>query len=521
MVFQVDPQSVENATYLWVAETVLRKHGRPLKAPEIVSFGIEDGLFADRQISRTPQKSMQARLSIDILEKGAESKFLRTGRGLFFLRDMLAGLSRPEDQEYTAVRRQPTPPSENVLTVGKRGYEDVLDFQGIDVLHAGRLRKLLSSPHLTYMPRTLAEMSNEYKQFVTYTIIQDQTRVLCFRRGQYNRAASFLRGALCIGFGGHVTENDLNIFTYQDKGIKANAAREIAEEIRFQNGRPNIDPSTIEMLGLLNDDSSDVGLRHLAVVLRYWVQNPNDWASPMRGEASVSQLRWVDLQRSKINLLDFEYWSQLCLRKFYTPSVTARPAYRIVHRSHLQQDHILCVVGTIGSGKSIATQCFKSQAGYIELNSGLILARLMGIPPIPQTPREQFQESAQAFISGDLGPTVLAYALLEEAKRIGSSRIVIDGVRHPATLKALRDRAKRPVVVLYIHTPPDVAYELYTLREAPKDALTPAKFTAIQNAPVESMVRYLIDEADAVVYNWFGVEDYRFVVKELIADLRL
>jgi predicted NUDIX family phosphoesterase/dephospho-CoA kinase len=364
-------------------------------------------------------------------------------------------------------------------------------------------------------------MNNEYKQFVTYTIIQDQTRVLCFRRGQYNRAASFLRGALCIGFGGHVTENDLNIFTYQDQGIKANAAREIAEEIRFKSGRPDIDPSAIEVLGLLNDDSSDVGLRHLAVVLRYWVLNPHDWVSPRRGEASVSQLRWLDLQRSTINLLDFEYWSQLCLRKFYTSSVTARPAYRIVHRSHFQQDHILCVVGTIGSGKSIATQCFKSEAGYIEVNSGQILARLMGVPPIPQTPRKQFQESAQAFISSDLGPTVLACAILEEAKRMGSSRIVIDGVRHPATLKALRDNAKRPVVVLYIHTPPDVSYELYTLREAPKDTLTPAEFMAIQNAPVESMVRYLIDDADAIVYNWFGVDDYRFVVKELIADLRL
>jgi predicted NUDIX family phosphoesterase len=521
MVFQDDPQSVESATYLWAAETVLRKHGRPLKEHEIVSFGIEDGLFADRQISRTPQKSMQARLSIDILEKGAESKFLRTGRGLFFLRDMLAGLSRSEAREYTAIRRQPTPPSENVLTVGKKGYQGNLDFQGIDVLHADRLRKLLSSPYLAYMPRTQAEMNNEYKQFVTYTIIQDQTRVLCFRRGQYNRAASFLRGALCIGFGGHVTENDLNMFSYQDQGITANAAREIAEEIRFKAGRPDIDPSTIEVLGLLNDDSSDVGLRHLAVVLRLWVSKSKEWASPLRGEASVSQLRWLDLQKTKINLLDFEYWSQLCLRKFYAPSVTARPGYRIIHRSNFQQGHILCVVGTIGSGKSIATQCFKSEAGYTEVNSGRILARLMGIPPIPETPRKQFQESAQAFISGDLGPTVLAYAILQEARRLGSSRVVIDGIRHPATLKALRDNAKRPVAVLYIQTPPDVAYELYTLREAPNDTPTPPEFAAVQNAPVESMTRYLIDEADAIVYNWFGVDDYRFVVKELIADLRL
>ena len=55
------------ATYLWVAETVLRRHRRPLRAGQIVSFGLDDGLFADKELSRTPQKSMQARLSLDIL----------------------------------------------------------------------------------------------------------------------------------------------------------------------------------------------------------------------------------------------------------------------------------------------------------------------------------------------------------------------------------------------------------------------------------------------------------------------
>jgi predicted NUDIX family phosphoesterase/dephospho-CoA kinase len=516
MALTEDQRANESATYLWIAETVLRKHGRPLKAREIVSFGIDDGLFADREISKTPQKSMQARLSIDILDKGSESKFLRTGRGLFLLREQLLAT-----QEYTAVRRLPTPPSESVLAIHRDGYKDVLDFQGIDLLHADRLKKLLSSKHLAYMPRTQAETDSDYKQFITYTIIQSQTRILSFRRGQYNRAAAFLRGAQCVGFGGHVTENDLDMFTYQDHGIRANAAREISEEIRFKKGRPDIDPALIEVMGILNDDSSDVGLRHLAVVLRYWTSPSADWDNPLRGEASVSQLRWIDLRRPKLNLMDFEYWSQLCLRKFYAPSVTARPIYRIVHRRPFQQEHILCVVGTIGSGKSIATDCFQHEAGYVEVNSGRVLARVMGIPPVPETPRLEFQQHAQAFISTELGPTVLAYAIIEEAKRLGTSRIVVDGIRHPATLKALREHAKRAVAVVYIHTPPDVAYELYTKRETPRDTLAPAEFAAIQNAPVESMIRYLIDDADAIVYNWFGVDEYRFVIRELIENLRL
>src|SRR5262249_52295151 len=76
-------------TYLWAAEAVLRKYRRPLHAPEIVSYAQEQGLFSREMHSRTPQKSMQARLSLDILNKGDQSRFVRTGRGRFYLREFL------------------------------------------------------------------------------------------------------------------------------------------------------------------------------------------------------------------------------------------------------------------------------------------------------------------------------------------------------------------------------------------------------------------------------------------------
>jgi HB1, ASXL, restriction endonuclease HTH domain len=68
-------------TYLWAAEVVLRKHKRPLRAPQLVSYAQEQGLFSGEMHSRTPQKSMQARLSLDILNKGERSVFVRTSEG--------------------------------------------------------------------------------------------------------------------------------------------------------------------------------------------------------------------------------------------------------------------------------------------------------------------------------------------------------------------------------------------------------------------------------------------------------
>nr|WP_081492384.1 winged helix-turn-helix domain-containing protein [Bradyrhizobium sp. CCBAU 43298] len=80
----------EGQTYLRVAEIVLSEALSPLKAREIVERGIEQGLFGDHVMSRTPEKSMQARLSIDILSQGQNSRFARTSKGRFTLRSKLS-----------------------------------------------------------------------------------------------------------------------------------------------------------------------------------------------------------------------------------------------------------------------------------------------------------------------------------------------------------------------------------------------------------------------------------------------
>jgi hypothetical protein len=80
----------ESQTYLRVAEIVLSKALSPLKAREIVERGIEQGLFGDHVMSRTPEKSMQARLSIDILTRSQQSQFARTSKGRFTVRSRLA-----------------------------------------------------------------------------------------------------------------------------------------------------------------------------------------------------------------------------------------------------------------------------------------------------------------------------------------------------------------------------------------------------------------------------------------------
>nr|WP_280824452.1 HTH domain-containing protein [Mesorhizobium soli] len=509
-----------------MAEAVLRRHRRPLTARQIVTFGLDDGLFADKDISRTPQKSMQARLSMEILKRGEASRFLRTEPGKFYLRELLQTPKADPNvevalKEYTAIRRAPAPASEQVLVVPKDAYRHVLDFQGIDVNYNAILERLISSGRLTHLPRTEAEVNSEFKQFVTYTIIQQRDKILSFRRGQYNRAASFLRGARCVGFGGHVTEDDLSILTFSDRGIKANAAREISEELKLGSDRPEVDPDEIEVLGFLNDDSSDIGIRHVAVVLRYWAPETPEWKNPQRGEASINQLRWMKTVGSEIDLLDFEYWSQLVLRTFFQGVVISRPSLKVLRPNAFREPHILCVAGSIGSGKSITTNRLCERAGYRQVNTGQVLARLLDIPPVPITPRSEFQVKAYDFITQQNGPRRLAEAILDDVAAMQEPRIIIDGVRQLETLERLKDISTRTVSTIFVYTPPDVAYKLYSIREANSPGMSLSEFMRIYNAPVESEVRLLIQDADAVIYNWFGLDDYELVVERLIAELGL
>lgn len=517
---------VEDVTYLWVARIVLAKHRRPLNARELVNYGLEDGLFPAAGLSNTPQKSMQARLSMDIL-LNTDSQFVRTSKGKFFLKELLdkainndAAEQGPPLAVYIPSRRSPLPATEMVLSLHKDKYRKDLNFQGIARVRINNPLSFLSNATTTYLPRAVAETQNDYKQVVTYTIIQHQSKVLSFRRGLYNRAASFLRGAQCIGFGGHVAEEDHNLFSPSDMGVRENAAREIGEELMLPNGRPTIEPSELEYLGTLNDDSSDVGVRHVAIVLRYWVNDWSQWRSVSRGEASINRLKWLDTASEKINLVEFEYWSQLVVRSFFPSAMTMVPGFKILKKHAFTRQHILCVVGFIGSGKSATSRFLVENCGYSEINSGRVLAELLGLPPIPQTARNEFQVAAQAFIESSDGPNKLGYALAAEADQLASDRILIDGVRHPETLEALKRATTRPVAVLYVYTPPDVAFEMYRYREGYGESSTSlSEFISLYGAPVESKIRYLLSDADVITYNWLGIDEYSESMKKLAGTL--
>ena len=158
-----------------------------------------------------------------------------------------------ERATYVAPRRAPPPETEGVLAIPKSHYEQILPFQGLRRDNGRIVRELVDGPR-RYIPRTEAEEDDNHKQVVTYVLVTHGAKVLSFRRGMFNRAAAFLRGSLCIGFGGHVSAADLTLFSSTDAGIRANAERELSEEVIVSGGHGSPKSESFQVVGIINDE---------------------------------------------------------------------------------------------------------------------------------------------------------------------------------------------------------------------------------------------------------------------------
>ena len=500
--------------FLIVARNLLEAERHPLTARQLVKLALDRKLFSDKIAGNTPHQTMKSKLSVHVRTAGEKSIFVRTKPGLFYLRHLLDG----PQTIYDAPPLHPPRTSERVLVFPSTLLDKQGRFQGIRKQWKQIARELLRTDVCHYIPRLQAEGDNEHKQVLTYIMVSRKRQLLAFKRGTYNRVEDFLRGSECVGFGGHVAEVDRTLFNIHDLGLIDNAVRELSEEIKL----PEKDIARLRIrrglriVGLLNDDSSPAGRRHFAFVLLYQASSDPSWQRPIRGEKSVTRLRWV--KPSALSLWDYEYWSQLCLREYFQKQVRTQPAFLMRRRKPLNPPHILCVLGRIGSGKSETTSVLKRDFGYKEVNSGQVLARLLKVPPVTQISREEFQDLAWKFIRTEKGPRLLAEAMWEEARALSCPKILIDGIRQKSTLEQLRRLANpTPIGLLFVHTPPDIAYKFYSKRALSSTSIY--DFLKIREAPVEQEVEEFIDISDAVLYNWAGRTSYRMAIRALFSRI--
>jgi predicted NUDIX family phosphoesterase/dephospho-CoA kinase len=480
-----------------------------MSAREIVDVAMADGCLELANGGKTPVRTMQSKLSTHIKRADEHSIFVRTEPGRFYLRELMPDAS----DEYKAPPFRAANPRERIYVFPQELLDEIGRFQGISVDWLPYFDQLVKGAKCSALDRMMAEGTAAVKQLLTYIMVRDPSgSLLCFDRGVVNRVALNLRGLSCVGFGGHVRAAAATLFDVDEIGLYRSAAAELCEELVLPDEerteletRPD---KWLRLVGVLNDDSSPNGERHFAFLFEYMTSFHDLWSKPRGREKSVNRVRWLTTATvMKESLHHFELWSQMCIGRFSPELVNASPTVKVRRPSALRRAGVVCFVGQMGSGKTEAVNYMVEECGLSAINSGRVVAELLGLPSVPATPRAIFQLHAQAFISRPDGPRRLAQAIAGRAASL-DGRVIIDGIRHVETVDALRKAVgRRGLSLVYVHAPVHLAYELYRQREDPSVSLT--TFLERRSAEVEQRIGDLIDVADAGIYNWMGVDEYR------------
>ncbi len=168
-----------------------------------------------------------------------------------------------ENAEISAEKAAVSKDDERVLVVPTRLFREFGAFQGFSRSAAERCAGLFSSNELRFLRRGDAERDPNFKQLIPYVIFvatdaNGRASVFVYRRGD-GQGEKRLRAKRSAGIGGHI--NDGDEFSANADLFDAGTRREIAEEVVL-----GAEIVSFERVGLVNDDSTEVGTVHLGVV---------------------------------------------------------------------------------------------------------------------------------------------------------------------------------------------------------------------------------------------------------------
>lgn len=195
--------------------------------------------------------------------------------------------------QIQAVNVAPPVKTERILVVKRSELFQKPAWTGIKSVDFDAYLKLIQTKQ-EFMPRNLAEENFDYKQIIPYLIFQHQDTYFLMQR-KAGSSEQRLANKYSLGIGGHLREEDMDGATLFDW-----ARREFDEEINY-SGNLEITP-----LGILNDDSNDVGKVHVGFV---FLLKGDSADISIKSELQSGQLLTTEQCQEKYDAM--ETWSQL------------------------------------------------------------------------------------------------------------------------------------------------------------------------------------------------------------------
>lgn len=191
---------------------------------------------------------------------------------------------------------------EHILVIKRSLFDELGAFQGFNADATRYLDAILAPGANFFLPRAPAENDPSHKQIIPYAIFHHAGRYLIYTRGGKS-GEKRLVAKRSIGIGGHINPHDEREDSLARTTYLNGVEREMDEELRIAGNH------TQKVIGLINDDSNEVGQVHLGVVHLFDLES-NDVTS---NEDAIQDIEFLSLDELDAMKDRLETWSQICL----------------------------------------------------------------------------------------------------------------------------------------------------------------------------------------------------------------
>lgn len=196
---------------------------------------------------------------------------------------------------------------EHVLVITRALFDSLGSFQGFQPEVNRYLEAMLAPGANFFMERPTAELDPTHKQLIPYSIFRYQDKYLSYTRGG-SSGEKRLVAKRSIGIGGHINPVDQAQDQMGEVMYFNSIEREITEELQLGGTH------TQTVIGLINDDISEVGRVHLGVVHVFELSSDDVRSN----EDAIKDLRFVSLDDLIAQKDSLESWSQICVEHLAT-----------------------------------------------------------------------------------------------------------------------------------------------------------------------------------------------------------
>lgn len=192
-----------------------------------------------------------------------------------------------------STKLSPEKAAEKVMVVSRNDLFLSGIWSGLKTDDVSKYVRIINSKH-KFIPRGQVENDPRWQQIIPYIFFEHEGKYFLMQRTA-GHTDKRLASNFSLGVGGHINKSDI-----KSGDIISWAKREFEEEVDYQG------PFKASFMGLLNDDSNEVGMVHLGMIIKV---EGNGEAIAVRDEHQSGKM--VSLVQIGKNYKKLETWSQI------------------------------------------------------------------------------------------------------------------------------------------------------------------------------------------------------------------